>query len=200
MNIKYLLIRPWVFRLPPHWPGWRRGRGGCWWTQRDWTGPTARGRDSSLSWHWSLWRDHPFDWQPDDCSQSSCNRTGLPEREVLHGSEPGRGQTDGRKEGGSERNIIKERRHGWEDQAGKQIKKRGKKRLGNKKEYKKRRQLKKWVICLPKPLQRETQLGFFMTLCVDTLDKLTSTKMLWETKSKIHSPLEKAWELDFCFL
>lgn len=57
-------------------------------------------------------------------------------------------------------------------------KEKGKKRLGNKKEYKKRRQLKKWVICLPKPLQRETQLGFFMTLCVDTLDKLTSTKML----------------------
>lgn len=98
---------PWVSRWPPHWPGWRYDHGGWWWTQRDWTGPRARGRDSFLSWRWSLWRDHPFDWQPGDYSQSSCNRTGLPEREALRGREQGRKEgKDRTREGRSRRRVI----------------------------------------------------------------------------------------------
>lgn len=85
-------VLPWASQWPPHWPGWRCGRGGCWLTRLGWTAPTARARDSSLSLHWTLQRDHPFDWQPGDCSQSSCNRTGLPEREAWEWG----GQTDGR--------------------------------------------------------------------------------------------------------
>lgn len=94
---------PWASRWPPRWPGWRCGRGGWRWTRRDWTGPRARVRDSFLSWHWTLRRDHPFDWQPGDCSQNSCNRTGLPEREASHGKwakeRRKEGRTDGRTEG-----------------------------------------------------------------------------------------------------
>lgn len=33
--------------------------------------------DSSLSWHWSLWKDHPFDLQPGDYLHLSCNWTNL---------------------------------------------------------------------------------------------------------------------------
>lgn len=71
---------PWVFLWSPRWLGCRCDRGGCWWRQHGWTGPKVREMGSFLSLHWSLWRDHPFDWQPGDYSQSSCNRTGLPER------------------------------------------------------------------------------------------------------------------------
>ena len=105
---------PWASRWPPRWPGWRCGRGGWRWTRRDWTGPRARATDSFLSWHWTLRRDHPFDWQPGDYLRNSCNRTGLPEREASHGKwakERKEGQTDGRKVG-SRRQVIKERHRG----------------------------------------------------------------------------------------
>lgn len=54
-------------------------------------------------------------------------------------------KTDVRKEGGSEGQVIKERRHGWEEQAGKQINKG--KRVGEQKGgvQKKKTELKKWA-------------------------------------------------------
>lgn len=93
-----------------------------------------------------------------------------------------RKEEDRRKEGGSKGQVIKERHHGWEEQAGIQINKGqgvGEQKGGV---QKKKIELKKWarkasVIFSPKPSQKEAQLKFFMTLCVDTLDKLTSTKM-----------------------
>lgn len=112
---------PWASRWPPRWPGWRCDRGGCWWTRHDWTVPRAKERGSYPSWRWSLWRDHPFDWQPGDYSQSSCNRTGLPEREALRGRKQGRkeGRKDRRREGRSRRQVIEERHQGLRGTRGK---------------------------------------------------------------------------------
>lgn len=108
VSISFLL--PWVSQWPLHWQGWRCDHGGCWWTQHDWTGRRARETGSFLSWRWTLWRDHPFDRQPGDYSQSSCNRTGLPERERRCMEESKEGRKDRRGEGRSRRRVIERHR------------------------------------------------------------------------------------------
>lgn len=100
-------------------------------------------------------------------------------------SQEGRKRTDGRTEGGSKGHVIKEQTPRMRG-TGRKTDKQRRRGLGGEQKggvQKKKIELKKWarkasVIFSPKPSQKEAQLKvFFMTLCVDTLDKLTSTEM-----------------------
>lgn len=101
-------------------------------------------------------------------------------------SQEGRKRTDRRKEGGSKCHVIKEKTPRMRG-TGRKTDKERKKGWEKKEEYKKRRQSSKNGPEKLKSFSYQSHCRekfnssfffFFMTLCVDILDKLTSTEML----------------------